>query len=88
MNSYYFILGVSVLVILSYFFDLIAKKIKVPSVLLLLGTGIILNKLSQQYNLGLPDLQPVVNIIGLVGLLLIVLEAALDLKITKEKKPL
>ena len=88
MNSYYFILGISILVILSYFFDIISKKIKVPSVLLLMGTGILINKISQYYHFGLPDLQPVVNVLGLVGLLLIVLEAAIDLKITKEKLPL
>ncbi len=88
MNSYYFILGVSILVILSYFFDIVSKKIKVPSVLLLLGTGILLNNLSQTFGFQLPDLQPTVNVLGLVGLLLIVLEAALDLKLTKEKKPL
>jgi len=88
MKSYYFILAVSILVILSYFFDIISKKVKIPSVLLLLGTGIFLHKLSQTYNFQLPDLQPTVNILGLVGLLLIVLEAALDLKITKEKLPL
>ncbi len=88
MHSYYFILGVSILVILSYFFDVISKKIKIPSVLLLLGTGILLNKLSQTFDFHLPDLQPTVNILGLVGLLLIVLEAALDLKLTKEKRTL
>ena len=88
MHSYYFILGVSILVILSYFFDVISKKIKIPSVLLLLGTGIFFNKLSQTFDFHLPDLQPTVNILGLVGLLLIVLEAALDLKLTKEKRTL
>ena len=88
MNSYYFILGVSILIILSYFFDIISKKIKVPSVLLLLGTGIFLNNLSQTFGFRLPDLQPTVNVLGLVGLLLIVLEAALDLKLTKDKRPL
>ena len=88
MNSYYFILGVSILVILSYFFDVISKKIKVPSVLLLLGTGIFLNNLSKNFGFQLPNLQPTVNVLGLVGLLLIVLEAALDLKLTKDKKSL
>ena len=88
MNSYYFILSVSILVILSYFFDILSKKIKVPSVLLLLGTGILLSHLSETYGFSLPDLQPTVNIIGLIGLLLIVLEAALDLKITRKKRPL
>jgi len=88
MNTYYFILGVSLLVILSYFFDVLSKKIKIPSVLLLLGTGIGFNYLSTHYSLELPNLQPIVNTLGLVGLLLIVLEASLDLKITKEKRPL
>ena len=88
MNSYYFILGISVLVILSYFFDILSKKIKVPSVLLLLATGILLNNISETYGFQLPGLQPVVNVLGLIGLLLIVLEAALDLKLTKKKRPL
>jgi len=88
MSSYYFILGVSILVILSYFFDIISKKIKVPSVLLLLSTGILLNNLAETYGFQLPRLQATVNVLGLVGLLLIVLEAALDLKITKKKRPL
>jgi len=88
MASYYFILGVSILVIISYFFDLISKKIKVPSVLLLLSTGILLNKAAETYGFKLPELQSTVNVLGLVGLLLIVLEAALDLKITKKKRPL
>jgi Kef-type K+ transport system membrane component KefB len=88
MNSYYFILAVSILVILSYFFDILSKKIKVPSVLLLLGTGILLNHFSEIYEFKLPGLQPTVNILGLIGLLLIVLEAALDLKITRQKRPL
>ncbi len=88
MNSYYFILGVSFLIILSYFFDIISKKIKVPSVLLLLITGIILNNISQTFDFHLPNLQPTVNVLGLVGLLLIVLEAALDLKLTKDKRGL
>ena len=88
MSSYYFILVVSLLVILSYFFDIISKKIKVPSVLLLLSTGIILNKAAESYGFNLPELQATVNVLGLVGLLLIVLEAALDLKITRKKRPL
>jgi len=88
MNSYYFILGLSILIILSYFFDVIAKKIKVPSVLLLLGTGVFISKVIERYDYTLPDLQPIVAVLGLIGLLLIVLEAALDLKITKKKLPL
>lgn len=86
MASYYFILALSLLVVLSYFFDVLSKKIKVPSVLLLLSTGILITYISENYGFSIPQLQSVVNVLGLVGLLLIVLEAALDLKISKKKK--
>ncbi len=88
MENYYFILGLSLLVIFSHFFDVLSKKIKVPSVLLLLGTGILMTKIFNIYDIHLPDLTNIVNILGLIGLLLIVLEASLDLKITKRKLPL
>jgi len=55
---------------------------------LLLSTGIFINKAAGTYGFYLPNLQSTVNVLGLVGLLLIVLEAALDLKITMKKRPL
>jgi len=88
LESYYFILGLSILIIFSYFFDIISKKIKIPSVLLLMGTGILIKNIFEQYEIHLPELREVVNVLGLVGLLLIVLEAALELKITREKRVL
>jgi len=88
LNSYYFILGLSILVVLSYFFDILSKKIRVPSVILLMGTGILIKRIMEYYGIPMPQLQSVVNVLGLIGLLLIVLEAALELKLSKDKIPL
>lgn len=88
-GSYSFIIGFSVIIITSYFFNLISEKTNVPSVLLLilLGAGI---KLALEffhiYNP--PILFDILEILGIVGLIMIVLEAALDLKITPDKKEL
>ncbi len=88
MDAYYFILALSLLVIFSYFFDLASKKLRIPSVILLIGTGILIHYIFQSQDWTLPDLQSTVSVLGLIGLLLIVLEAALDLKITRKKLPL
>lgn len=76
------------LVILSYLFSVLNRATRIPSVLLLLGTGILLRYLTD--TAGLPfDIPPaVVEILGTVGLIMIVLEAGLDLEITKKKLPL
>ncbi len=88
MQSYYFILAISVLVIFSYFFDVASRKLRVPSVVLLIGTGIAVHYIFTTQGWEVPDLTTTVSILGLIGLLLIVLEASLDLKITRAKLPL
>lgn len=57
--------------------------------LFLLGTGIVLNKVGQYYNINLSEnLFNYLELLGVIGLIMIVLEAAVDLKISKEKIPL
>ena len=74
-------------VILSYFYNLYSKKSGIPSVLLLILTGLIiqfgfwLNGITIEKT----ELTVVLKIFGVVGLALIVLEAALDLRLLKEK---
>ena len=86
LTSYHLIIIFSVTIIISYFFNLYAKKSGVPAVLLLIGLGIVIN-----YSLRVsaftekPDLLPILGVLGVVGLILIVLEAALDLELVKEK---
>ena len=52
---------------------------------MLIGLGIIINYALRFSGLAKPDLFPILEVLGVVGLILIVLEAALDLQLLKEK---
>ena len=87
MNPYLFIIAASSVIILSFLFNIIAKKTNIPSVLMLILLGVII-----QLTLWKPDLKApgnsimvVLEILGNVGLIFIVLEAALDLELKREK---
>ena len=82
------ILILCILVILSYLFDITARYSKVPSVILLILLGILIQIISQSLNIRIPNLRPLLPVIGTLGLIMIVLEASLDLKIEKGKKGL
>jgi len=73
------------LIVLSYLFSVISKYIRVPSVLLLLFAGIGFAALARTYNLNLPIPSEIVDGLGVVGLIMIVLEAGLDLELSKNK---
>ena len=62
-----------------------AKKSGIPAVLLLIGLGIGINYVLRFSGFPKPDLLPILEVLGVVGLILIVLEAALDLQLLKEK---
>lgn len=82
------IVSLSICIVLSYFFNEIAKRTNVPSVLMLIVAGIILGqvlKFFPQYNV---DFFPSLKVLGTIGLIMIVLEGALDLELTKEKSGL
>lgn len=85
MNTYTLIIGASSIIILSYFFNLIAKKTHIPSVLMLIGLGMGMQALFQ---FDRNEIMPSLELLGVIGLIMIVLEAALDLHITKEKIPI
>ncbi|MBX2897225.1 MAG: cation:proton antiporter [Cyclobacteriaceae bacterium] len=76
------------LVIFSYLFDLIAKQFKIPSVILLLLSGIGLRYLATWVNIPIPNFEPILPLVGTIGLILIVLEGALELKLEREKSAL
>ena len=87
MNPYLFIIAASSVIILSFLFNIIAKRTNIPSVLMLILLGVII-----QLTLWKPDLNSkgngimiVLEILGNVGLIFIVLEAALDLELKREK---
>ncbi len=88
-NPYVRIIGASVIIVLSYIYGVISEKTNIPSVLMLILTGILLKSgLDSMHLEGDLDLMPILEILGIVGLIMIVMEAALDLELTKEKLPL
>jgi len=88
INSYYLIVSASVIIIISYFFNLISKKTNVPSVLLLISLGLLINSALNFFGYTNINWFPALEILGIIGLIMIVLESALDLELTKEKTKL
>ncbi|MCC7452710.1 MAG: sodium:proton antiporter, partial [Crocinitomix sp.] len=66
------IITLSVLLILAYVFDISASKTKIPSVILLLLLGFGVKLLSSSFGIEIPDLNPILPVLGTIGLILIV----------------
>ena len=85
--EYYIIIAASIIIILSYIFNWVSKKTNFPSVLLLIILGIVINQaislLGLNYGkvLALFEEIKLLELLGTLGLIMIVLEAALDLKL-------
>ena len=89
MNTLLILFVFPLLIVFSYLFDRFARKTKFPAVILLMFTGILFRLLSSAYGFNqLRFLDDLIPVLGTVGLILIVLEGALELKISKEKLPL
>jgi NhaP-type Na+/H+ or K+/H+ antiporter len=73
------------IVVLSYLFSIVSKFIKIPSVLLLLFAGIIFRSIADANNIRIPIPTNITEGLGVVGLIMIVLEAGLDLKLGRSK---
>ncbi len=82
------IITISILLLLAYVFDITASKTKIPSVILLLLLGFGAKLITESLNISVPNLNPILPILGTIGLILIVLEGSLELEINKSKLPL
>jgi NhaP-type Na+/H+ or K+/H+ antiporter len=78
----------ALIVIISYLFNLVAIRYSIPSVLLLILLGMVLHGVVGAIGLDTPDLRPILEILGIIGLIMIVLEASLDLELTGGKRGL
>ena len=88
MNTLTILIVIPLLIIFSYLFDLIARKTKFPSVILLMFTGILVRLGATFYGFdNFVFLDNLIPVLGTIGLILIVLEGALELNITREKLP-
>lgn len=82
------LIAVCVLLLLAYIFDLTSHVTKIPSVILLLVAGWLVRQACVVFNITMPNLNPLLPVLGTVGLILIVLEGALELKVDKTKFPM
>lgn len=85
LTSYNLIIGVSIIIILSFLFNGLSKKTNIPAVLMLIVLGIGLQYLLEYFDAGNVNFFPVLELLGIVGLIMIVLEAALELELKREK---
>lgn len=84
-SSYNLIMEVSAIIIISFLFIGISKKTNIPAVLLLIMLGVVIQYLIKWTSGSLPDFRSILEILGIVGLIMIVLEAALELELKREK---
>lgn len=85
-EPYIVLISGGVLVAFSYIFDVLSKKLRIPSVLFLIGTGMLVRFFMNIYEYDVVDsFDSILELLGIVGLIMIVLEAAVDLTITREK---
>lgn len=79
------IITVCILILLAYIFDVTSSKTKVPSVILLLLLGWLVKQISIATGIIIPNLNPILPILGTIGLILIVLEGSLELELNASK---
>ena len=88
MSTLSILIVLPLLIVFSYIFDLIARKTKFPSVILLMFSGILIRIGTTVYGINeFGFLDNLIPVLGTIGLILIVLEGALELDITAEKFP-
>jgi hypothetical protein len=81
----YIILALCLIVLIAYLFDITSKYTKIPGIVLLICLGIAIRMMADSANLKIPNLEPYLPVIGTLGLIMIVMEASLDLKLQKSK---
>ncbi|GAB3927301.1 sodium:proton exchanger [Larkinella terrae] len=85
MDTSYLIIIFSLSVLISYVFDLLSSRYKTPSVILLLASGMLLRQVTNYFAFQLPYVDTILPTLGTLGLILIVLEGALELELTGDK---
>ena len=88
MNTEIILVVISSIVLISYLFDMFSGRTRLPSVVLLILSGLALRLLSDWTGYTIPYLGYVLAPLGTVGLILIVLEAGLDLELNPGKTSL
>lgn len=80
MHIHNLIIFICIILLLAYLFHSIALRYKIPSALMLMATGMILKYFFPEYSFP----KNFLGILGTLGLIMIVLEAAMDLKFERQ----
>lgn len=73
------------LIIVAYLLELLAKKLRIPAVLLLIGLGVGVKLITEQLGIVTFDFMRVIPTLGTLGLILIVFEGGLELEYSRQK---
>lgn len=74
------------LLLIAYLLDMVGRRFRLPSVVLLIVTGLVVRHALDRIGLQLGYIDEIVPILGTLGLILIVLEGALDLEVTPDRR--
>ncbi len=88
INLDWILLALSSVVLLSYVFDILGRRVRVPSVVMLIASGMGVRIAMDLFGLKIEFVDMVLPIVGTLGLVLIVLEGALELHLTAEARGL
>jgi cell volume regulation protein A len=84
----YMILILCIIVIVAYIFDITSKYSRIPGIILLIFLGIATQIVSRSLKINVPNLESFLPVVGTLGLIMIIMEASLDLKLDVRKKEL
>lgn len=80
------IISICLLLLIAYIFDVSSPKTRIPSIILMLLVGWAVRQGANFFGIQIPDLSPILPVIGTIGLILIVFEGALELELNRSKK--
>jgi potassium/hydrogen antiporter len=83
--TYHAILIASVFLLVAFAIERIGRAIRVPPVIVMVGAGLLAHPLLSSLGIALDGLEVAVPIIGTIGLVLIVLEGALDIELQRDR---
>lgn len=77
------IITICILLLLAYVFDVTSPKTRIPSIILLLVLGWFVKQGTELLKIEVPNLEPVLPVLGTIGLILIVLDGSLELELKR-----
>lgn len=88
MSTEIVLIFISLVILVSYVLDILSSRTRVPPIIFMILSGILLKVVSGRTGIFIPHVEAFLPTLGAVGLILIVLDAGLDLDLNSDKLPL